>query len=145
MGTDFFSNKIYCEFIITSESVLPEEITRYLSISPHRSFKKGDTYVSKHSGSMVTRPHNLWAIMSKATISEEQDIKPHILYVKSILEEKINLLSNIKNDARMEASLWLWFQTEDAGIGIDLLEPEILFMNKIANRVHISVVTDSKA
>jgi hypothetical protein len=144
MGKDSFSNTIYCEFIIISESVPPEEITSYLGISPHRSFKKGETHRSEHSGSLITRPHHLWAIMSKATISEEQDINPHILYIKSLLHDKIDLLSKLKGDARLEASLWLWFRTEDAGIGIDLLESEMVFMNKIAKRLHVSVITESE-
>jgi hypothetical protein len=145
MEKDSFSNELYCEFIITSESVLPEEITSYLGISPHRSFKKGETHRSKHSGSLITRPHHLWAIMSKATISEEQDIKPHILYIKSLLHDKIDLLSKLKGDARLESSLWLWFRTEDAGIGIDLLESEMVFMNKIAKRLHVSAITESES
>lgn len=144
MEMGYFSNTIYCEFIITSESVLPEEITSYLGVSPHRSFKRGETHISKHSGSLITRPHHLWAIMSKTTISEEQDIKPHILYIKSLLNDKIHLLSKLKDDARLEASLWLWFRTEDAGIGIDLFESEMVFMNKISKRLHISVITECK-
>jgi hypothetical protein len=144
MAEDLFSNKIYCEFIITSESVPPEEITSYLGVSSHRSFKKGETQRSEHSGLLITRPHHLWAIMSKATVSEEQDIKPHILYIKSLLHDKIDLLSKLKDDARLEASLWLWFRTEDAGIGIDLFESEMVFMNKIAKRIHISVITESE-
>jgi hypothetical protein len=139
-----FSSTINCEFIITSESVLPEEITSYLGISPHRSFKRGDTHRSKYSGSLITRPHHLWAVMSKATISEEQDIKPHMLYIKPLLHDKIDLLSKLKDDARLETSFWLWFRTEEAGIGIDLFETEMVIMNKIAKRLHISVITGSE-
>jgi hypothetical protein len=138
-----FLNKIYCKFSITSELLSPEEITRYLDVSPHRSFKKGDTYKSKHSGSLVTRPHNLWGILSKETISEEQEIASHISYLRILFENKIDLLKALKDSGRVEISLWLWFQTEDAGIGIDLLEPDLVFITKIINRLHVSVVTDS--
>ncbi len=144
MEKDYFSNKIYCEFAIVSDTISPEQLTKQLSVNPHRTFSKGDTYKSKHSGSLITRPHNLWAVSSKATISEEQDITPHVLRLKSHLECSIDKLKELKKDDDVELTLWLWFETEDAGIGIDILEPELSFINSITNRIHFSVVADTE-
>lgn len=142
MEKNYFSNRVYCEFAIVSDTIAPDQLTLELGISPHRSFCKGDTYRSKHSGSLITRPHNLWAVSSEKTISEEQDIKPHILQLKSLLKGCLDKLKELKNNDSVELTLWLWFETEDAGIGIDILEPEISFIHDIANRLNFSVVAD---
>lgn len=144
MEKHYFSNKIYCELTIVSDTTSPEQITKMLDINSHRSFSKGDTYKSKHSGSLITRPHNLWAVSSKEAISEEQDITSHILQLKSLLDRGINGLKELKKDDNVELTLTLWFETEDAGIGIDIFESEISFILDIANRIHISVVADTE-
>lgn len=143
MKKDSFSNKIYCEFIIVSDIVDSSKLTEDLNISPERSFRKGDTYKSKSSGSLVSRPHNLWAISSKVIALEKVDIQSHISHIKSILEDKMDILRKFKSDQSIELSFWIWVETEDSGIGIDLLESDISFINKVSNRVHLSIITDS--
>lgn len=142
MEKDYFSNRIYCELAIVSDTINPDQLTKELGIIPHRSFSKGDTHQSRHSGSLITRPHNLWAVSSKKTISEKQDIKSHILQLKSILEGCVDRLKELKNNDSVELTLWLWFETEDSGIGIDILEPEISFIHDITNKLHFSVIAD---
>ena len=142
MEKDYFSNKIYCELAIVSDTINPDQLTKELGVSPDRSFSKGDTHQSRHSGSLITHPHNLWAVSSEKTISEEQDIKSHILQLKSILEGSVDRLKELKNNDSVELTLWLWFETEDSGIGIDILEPEISFIHDIINRLHFSVIAD---
>jgi hypothetical protein len=142
MEKDYFSNKVYCELAIVSDTINPDQFTKELGVSPHRSFCKGDRYQSKHSGSLITRPHNLWAVSSEKTISEEQDIKSHILQLKSILEGCVDELREFKNNDNVELTLWFLFETEDSGIGIDILEPEISFIHDITNRLHFSVIAD---
>lgn len=144
MKKDYFSNKIYCELAIVSDTFSPEQLTEMLSINPHRSFSKGDTYKSKHSGSLITRPHNLWAVRTKETISVEQDITSHILQLKSILDSSINRLKELKKNDDAELTLTLWFETEDAGIGVDIFDTEISFIHDITNRVHLSVIGDKE-
>jgi len=144
MEKEWFMNKISCEFVIVSDTISPGQLTNDLSVNPHRAFSKGDTHKSKHSGSLITRPHNLWAVSSKAIISEEQDITSHILQLKSHFEGSIDKLKELKKDDKAELTLWLWFETEDAGIGIDILEPELSFINCITNRIHFSVIADAE-
>ena len=142
MAKNHFSNKIWCEFIITSDTINPEKLTKKLKVEPHRYFAKGDTYKSKHTGSLITRPHNLWAISSGINISVEQDITSHILELKLLLKDSIDELKKLKKSDDVEITLWLWFETEDAGIGIDILEPEIAFIYSITNRLHFSMIAD---
>ena len=144
MEKDHFSNKIYCEFAIVSDTIDPDQLTKKLGISPHRFFCKEDTYKSKHSDSLITRPHNLWAVSSEKIISEEQDIKPHILQLKSLLKDCVDILKELRSDNSVELMLWFWFETEDAGIGIDIFEPEMSFIHDITNRLHFSVVANTE-
>ena len=142
MEKDCFLNRVYCELVIVSDTLNPDQLTNELGVSPSRSFYKGDTHQSRHSGSLITRTHNLWAVSSIKTLSEEQDIKAHILQLKSILEGCVYALKELKSNDNVELTLWIWFETEDSGIGIDILEPEISFIHEIANRLHFSVIAD---
>ncbi|MDR3227681.1 MAG: hypothetical protein LBT56_08445, partial [Prevotellaceae bacterium] len=61
----------------------------------------------------------------------------------SILLPKIDILKRYKEDSHFDLSFWIWIETDDAGIGLDLLEDEISFLNSIANRIHFSMISDS--
>lgn len=142
MTEDSFKYKSQCEIAITSEEVIPETITDKLNITPDRYFYKGEKSVSKHSGSIITKPHNLWAIKSKTVISEEETIRQHIEYFKTILSPRGHVLNSFKNDSRFEISFWIWVETDNAGIGFELSEDEIQFLSSICNRIHFSVITN---
>jgi hypothetical protein len=64
------------------------------------------------------------------------------LQLKSHFEGSIDKLKELKKDDKAELTLWLWFETEDAGI--DILEPELSFINCITNRMHFSVIADTE-
>ena len=142
MENDFFSNRIYCELAIVSDTISPEQLTRNLNVLPDRLFSKGDTFKSKHSGSVITRPYNLWAVSSNVTISDKQDIRPHILYLKALFGDNFDRLIKLKEDDSLELTLWFWFETEDAGVGFDIDESEMAFVCSIANKVNFSVISN---
>jgi hypothetical protein len=144
MGKDSFIYNSHCELVIVSHEISLDFITEELSIEPQRTFRKGEQTVSKHSGSIITKPHNLWAIKSKISELEEETIKHHIEYFKSIFLEKIEVLKNYKEDYRLELTFWIWVETDNAGIGFDLDEMEIDFINSISNKVHFSLITKTK-
>jgi hypothetical protein len=144
MENDFFLFRNSCEYIIVSKEIDPESITNELSIIPNRSFKKGETSYSKHSGSLITRTFNLWAITSKKIISEDNRLKPHIEYLKSILFQKKEILQKYKNSDLFEPTFWVWIETNDAGIGFDLSNSELDFINEISNRVSFSLIINSQ-
>ena len=143
MGKQHFLNKSYCELSITSLEDLPEKISQELDIIHMRFYKKGDTYGSKYSNSVGRRKHNLWAINSKTIISEAEDISPHLSYLKSIVSNKVDVLKKYKADPDYEIILWVWIETDNAGIGLDLMEKEIEFIHNIFNRVHFSLLTNA--
>ncbi len=144
MERDYFLNKSYCQFGITSDIVSPDHISQKLGLLPDRSFKKGETSISKHSGSIITKPHNLWSISSKTIISEEESISPHLKYLKSRLEGKSEVLKKLKDDTKFELSFWVWIETDNAGIGLDLSEEEMSFLTDCSNRVHFSFLTNDE-
>ncbi len=141
MTNDSFTYKIHCEIGITSTEVEPDLITMELNIPPTRSFKKGEKTISKHSGSTITKPHHLWAIRSNSSQSEEETISPHIEFLKSIVGPQLEAFKRFKADPRFQVSFWVWIETDHAGIGFDLLEDELAFINAIANRIHFSMLT----
>lgn len=141
MEGDNFIYKTHCELAIVSNEISPDFITEELNIVPERSFKKGEQTVSKHSGSMITKPHNLWALKSKPSELEEETVSHHIEYFKSVFLQKVGLLKKYKEDARFEVAFWIWIETDNAGIGFDLNEIELAFLNSICNRIHFSLLT----
>jgi hypothetical protein len=140
MKRNNFVFKTHIDFGIKSDVIEPDVITKELNISPSRFYKKGDVFTSKYSPRIGYRQWNIWTIDSKWTILEEETVSHHIEYLKSVLFPKINILKRYKEDKRFELSFWIWIETDNAGIGLDLLEDEISFMNSIANRIHFSLI-----
>lgn len=138
---EFFLSKSYCELIITSKEITPDVITKKLDIVPNRQYFKGEEFASKHSGTKGRRFQNLWAMKSETTILEEEGISHHISFFKSILETNLASMEAYKADARYEITFWVWIETEKAGIGFDLSETEMSFINSISNNLQFSLVT----
>jgi hypothetical protein len=141
MKEERFKSKSHLEFSISSNVITPEEISKELGIEPSRFFCKGDKVFSKHSSVVGERSNNLWALRSPNIISEKETITPHINFIKSILEIKLDILLKYKKDSRMELTFWIWIETEDAGYGFDLQNEEISFLNSISNRISISFIS----
>jgi len=143
MKNDLFKC-IYCEFAIISDRILPDQITEELGLTPDRCFKKGETSISRHSGSVIIKPYNLWAIHSIVEITESEGISTHIEHIKSRLDNKYEILSRYKNDKKYDLSFLVHIESEDTGVWIDLQSNEIEFINVISNRVSISVLCNRK-
>jgi hypothetical protein len=142
MNRENFLNKSFCELGIVSQEVDPGTISRLLNIEPFNSYAKGDTFSSKLTGRIGKRFQNLWSIRSKTIISEKEDLSSHILYFKSLLINKMNIISELKNSSIYVISFWIWIETDNAGIGIDLSSEDLAFLNSISNRVHFSIITN---
>jgi len=140
MENDKFLFKTFCELAIVSDEVDPDAITEELNIFPDRSFRKGEQYVSKHSGSIGTKFQNLWALTSKTTELEEETISHHIEYFKSIFSSKMSSLKKHKEDSRFVVTFWIWIESDFAGIGLDLTDNELDFISSLSNSVHFSVI-----
>ncbi|MBV6462383.1 MAG: hypothetical protein HJHJAOHD_02532 [Flavobacteriales bacterium] len=144
MQREYFINKSYCELGIVSQEIDPKTISALLNLEPFISYSKGDTFSSKHTGRVGKRFQNLWSIRSKTIVSEKEDLSLHISYFKSLLGNKMKAISEIKNNPIYEISFWIWIETDDTGIGIDLSNEDIIFINSISNRVHFSIITNHK-
>lgn len=141
MEKDYFTFKSHIGFTITSNEVDVDTISSELGILPDRSFKKGDLVTSRHSPRVAERPYSLWALKSKPSELEEETIGHHIEYLQSILLPKIDVLKRYKEDAGFSVSFWIWIETDGAGIGLELNESEMAFLNSISNWVHFSLLT----
>ena len=144
MERDFFVNKSYCELVITSKEVEPHLISDKLSIVPTNSYVKGASFSSKHTGKVSKRFQNLWSLKSKTIISEKEDLTPHTVYFINLFKDKLEIFSELKKSSHFDISFWIWIETEDVGIGLNLQSEEILFINQISSRVHISIIANRK-
>ena len=142
MKKNYFLNKSHCQLGIASQEVDPEFLTNLLKIEPSSEYSKGNTFTSKHTGTIAKRFQNFWAITSETIISEEEDLSPHISFFKSLFEYKMEILLKLKKDPIYDISFWIWIETDNSGIGIDLSDDEISFINSISNRVHFSIITN---
>jgi len=140
MENNYFLYKTHIGFSIVSNEVDPDIISKELNITPDRYYKKGDKSISKHSGSVIIKTHNLWSIESKPTIIKDETISHHVEYLKFILLPKVDVLTRYKNNSFLELSFWIWIETDNAGIGLDLNEAELGFLNSISNRIHFSLI-----
>lgn len=142
MSGEYFINKSYCELGIVSQEIDPKTISKLLNIDPYNSYSKGEIFSSKHTGRVGKRFQNLWSIRSKTILSEKEDLSSHILFFKSLLSNKMDIISEIKNSLSYEISFWFWIETDNAGIGVDLSSEDMAFLNSISNRVHFSIITN---
>jgi uncharacterized protein DUF4279 len=142
MERDNFIYKSHCQFGIISDTVSPDEISKLLEITPDKSFKKGEKSISKHSGSVVTKPHNLWSIKSKPSELEKETISHHIEYFISILSPKKKIINKYKEDFRFDVGFWIRIETDNSGIGFDISEKEMSFLNGYSNNIHFSFITN---
>ena len=142
MNDNYFVYKTYCELIIVSDEFSPSSITKELEVAPTRFFLKGDQTMSKTSGSLITKPHNLWAFKLSTTYLREETIGHHISHLKSTFLKKIDLLRKYKENPNYEVSLWIWIETDNAGIGLDMNSEDLAFINCISNEVHMSFISN---
>jgi hypothetical protein len=140
MSKDRFYFKSECELIIKSDEISPDIITNEIGIVPHRSFIKGERSVSKASGSIMVKPHNLWAIKSNPTKLYDESIMHHIEHFRSVLSTKTNNLIKYKQDPRFDVVFWFFVTTDNSGIGLDFNSIDLEFLNNLSNRTHFSLV-----
>ncbi len=144
MNENCFSYRTHCELIILSDEFSPAYISEGLGIDPSRSFKKGDETISNKSGSIVRKPYNLWALSSNPTDLREETISHHINHLKSTFSLKIDALMKYKENPSFEVSLWVWIETDNVGIGLDLNNTDLDFINCVTNRVHVSFLSNKE-
>lgn len=132
--------KSYCELVITSDTVTPDLMTEMIEITPNRSFRKGDPFISARSGSKGIRRQNLWAIKSNEVSTEEDDILVHIDYFKKLFEGKSEIFRKLKKDSVNEISFWVWIESKEDGVGLDIPEAALNFIDNVCNRLHFSFI-----
>lgn len=140
MESNSILSKIRCEFAVITYDFDYNTVTKELGIKPLRFFNKGEQMTSKHSSRVGSRPYGLWAIQSKSVISEELDVSQHIEYFRKLLSDKLEVIQKLKGKYHFECVLAIEIETEDAGVGIDLNETELSFINKISTRYSCSFI-----
>lgn len=147
MERDVALFKTQVSFTICSDDIYidPASITDTLLLTPSRAHRKGDTWISKHSGSLCTHAHTVWSIESEWTTFEDDSVSHHIKYLKNLLLPKAEIVKRYKEDNRYDVSFWIWIETDDTGIGLELTDDELRFLNEFSNWVHFSLLATSSA
>lgn len=140
MEKEWFMYKLSCEFAVITYDTDYDTVTKTLNIEPDRAFKKGERSISKYSGSIITKPYNLWAIQSEPVISKELNLSYHIKFFRERLGDKIEEIEKLKNKHHFDCVFAIDIETEDAGAGFDLNEKELTFIKKIASRYSCHVL-----
>jgi hypothetical protein len=140
MIRECFRNKITCEFAIITNDLDTQTISHELNIAPHRYFNKGDSITSENSLRVGNKPYGLWAIASRVTIDEEINLLKHLKYFKKLLSNKLDIIKMLQNKYGLECIFSISIETEDAGIGFDLNELDLSFINKISNRLSLTFI-----
>ncbi len=132
-------NRTKCAFSITSQTILPEQITQELGIWPDRSYKKSP-YKKGDSATISMHSSHFWEISSGETIHGESSISPHIHYLKNKLKNKLGVLDRYKQDSRYMLTVNVRLATEVGGMGFDLDEEELTFIHKICNKLSVHLM-----
>ncbi|MDH6311929.1 hypothetical protein M2137_000688 [Parabacteroides sp. PFB2-10] len=144
MKCDYFLDKVFCEFTVITHDEDCHIVTKETGIKPCRFFNKGDRFTSKYSPRIGRQPHGLWAIQSTPVISEELDISRHIQYFQKLFEDKMDIIEKLKNQYHFECVFSIDIETEDAGVGFDLNEAEVTFIQAISSRYSCHFMTKEK-
>ncbi|WP_400260779.1 DUF4279 domain-containing protein [Sphingobacterium sp. SG20118] len=142
MNENYFLYKTHCEIIILPKVASPSSITEELGVAPSRFFKKGDQSISKKSGSVITKPYDLWAFGLNSTCLKVETISHHIHHLKTTFSLKIDILRKYKESSDYDVSFWVWIESDNVGIGLDLDSEELDFINSITNKMHISFIAN---
>jgi hypothetical protein len=142
MDNDLFVYKSYCELGISSDSVSADEITKKLGIIPFRQFNKGEEFTSKRTGRTNKRIQTVWAIRSEVIVSHDEDVSGHIDYIYALVKDKLDMLKEYKLDPAFTVVAVVWVETDNAGIGFQLREKDLSFLNGIVNRIQFSIITN---
>ena len=134
--------KIHCELILVSDNITSDKVSELMEIEPYRAYNKGESFQSKKSGTKGKRHNSLWAIKTEPIMTEEEDISSHVLYFKTLLENKIEKIKKLKVDPKNEISSWIWIETNAGGAGFEIPETDLKFINDISNRLSVSIVAN---
>lgn len=135
---DVFMSKTKSSFSVLTHEDDCHIVTQELGITPDRCHQKGEKTYSKFSSSPAIRPSGLWAI-SRVSVADGDSISEHIKHFESVLGDKLEVIEKLKKRG-FECVFYVWIETEDAGVGFDLDEAELSFINKISNRFTCSIV-----
>ena len=112
-------NIMSISFVISSDKLSPDEITKLLNISPTKAWKKGDKYNSKYKASdgtinyrEATRPWGIWELSSSDDTSSS-NLDDHATKLIRRLEPSINQVKKLLSKSDFRVSINIWWQPED--------------------------------
>lgn len=132
-----------CKLGITSKEITVEEITEQLGIYPHRCYRKGDVFYSKTTGRNGKKIYNLWEVCSKSICLDSPDINVSLDELRGIFKEKYDILQNFKKDTRCDVSIWIWIETNELAMELNIKETNLCFLD-LVNWMHLSFISANR-
>lgn len=73
-------------------------------------------------------------------VTDDLNVSQAIKYFQDLFQDKMEIIKKLRYEYKFETSFSIDIKTEDAGIGIDLYEEDLAFINKIASRFSCSFI-----
>lgn len=140
MDSSYFKVKSTCQYAFSSQKVELDFLTKLLEVVPDSYYKKGDLFTSPSTKLVNKRFQHLWSLNSKEIISTEEDISAHIDYFKSLFFKKVKEIEQLKSNIEIDISFWIWIESENSGIGFDIVDTDLDFIKRISKRLNVSFV-----
>jgi hypothetical protein len=130
----------YCEVIITSDTSTPDQISAIVNCKPGRSYYKGEIFELKSSGSTSKRVQNLWAVSTKESNDEYISLSHCLENIIKLFGNRLEGLKELKASPDFEVVLWIWIKGHNNGLGLEIPETYLRFVNENFNRLNFSIV-----
>lgn len=140
MNKEVFLDKLYCDYAVKTFDTNCHIVTKELGINPTRFFNKGDKFTSQYSPSIGYESYGLWVIELEPIVTDDLNVSQAIKYFQDLFQDKMEIIKKLRYEYKFETSFSIDIKTEDAGIGIDLYEEDLAFINKIASRFSCSFI-----
>jgi len=116
--------RIFISFTLISESLIPDEITSRLGISPDLSFKRGDVG-GEYEGKKIERSHGVWEIVSDNRGLPPDDVVAQLKWLVELLEPVKENLRQILEDKTIQATIGFFWIAPNGRINVEF-KPELL-------------------
>jgi hypothetical protein len=129
MKNNYNQPNIRIELVIRGTSLVPSDVTSILSLTPTRSFLKGDPSSSRNPERK--RPWSLWALEFEGT-----EVQNTAMLLIEALQGKETSLKRIADLPGVEMSVAIWWDPPEGQGGFSLASSTLAQLCALGNEIH---------
>jgi hypothetical protein len=134
---DYFGENVavketHVMFRLTADSIVPDEVTQDIGMTPSRAFAKGEHYEIR--GTRGQRPIGHWSLNSGGAI-ESTSTQKHANYILEQLEPRAEAIEKYLTDPDVHVSVVFWWETSDGHGGFYLRSDTLERLCRLCNDV----------